>query len=72
MCPIGYEQTPKKPIDAYQMYDEISEFENWIIIGEISMCYPVFHVKKWEQIETDIECAFPAFFNIRKAEIGIQ
>ena len=30
----------------------------------------MFHVKKWKDIYTDINCAYPQFFNIRKAEEG--
>lgn len=70
-CPIGYENTPIHAIDAYKMNEEISQFESWIIIGEVSKCYPAFHVKKWEEIATDINCAFPKFFNIRKSELGV-
>lgn len=72
MCPIGFERTPAQPIDAYALMADISEFDTWIIIGEISKCYPCFHVKKWKDIVTDINCAFPQFFNIRKSEMGIQ
>ena len=72
MCPIGFERTPVQPIDAYSMMAEINEFDTWIIIGEISKCYPCFHTKKWKDIVTDINCAFPQFFNIRKSEMGIQ
>ena len=32
----------------------------------------MFHVKKWKDIYTDINCAYPQFFNIRKEEEGIQ
>lgn len=71
-CPIGYELTPTKPYDAYSAVNEICELDTWIIIGEVSKCYPVFHVKKWEDISTDISCAFPKYFNIRKSELGIQ
>jgi hypothetical protein len=39
---------------------------------EFSKCYPVFHVKKWEDIAIDISCAFPEYFNIRKSELGVQ
>lgn len=59
-------------MDAYRHTKDIDEFDTWIIIGEVSKCYPSFHVKKWEDIATDIDCAFPKFFNIRKSEIGIQ
>ena len=55
MCPIGFEMTPVAPIDAYAMMSDISEFETWIIVGEISKCYPSFHIKKWGDIVKDIE-----------------
>ena len=45
--------------------------KNWIIIGEISKNYPMFHVNKWDDIYTDINCAYPSFYNIRKTEDGI-
>jgi hypothetical protein len=57
---------------VYASIEEISEFDDWIIIGEVSKCYPCFHVKPWKQIYQDIDCAFPNFFNIRKAEQGVQ
>lgn len=71
-CPIGYEQTPTKAFDAYRESKDILELDTWVIIGEVSKCYPVFHIKKWDDIATDIGCAFPKFFNIRKPELGIQ
>ena len=72
MCPVGFERTPTKAYDAYSKTKDICEFDSWIIIGEVSKCYPVFHVKKWDDVATDIECAFPRFFNIRKSELGVQ
>ena len=72
MCPIGFEATPTKPIHAYSLTKDIEEFDHWIIIGEISKCYPSFHVKKWEQLVTDISCGFPDFYNIRKSDVGVQ
>ena len=65
MCPIGFEATPSFQHDAYKPNKEITEFRHWIIIGEISRMYPSFHVKPWEDIYTDIDCAFPSFYNIR-------
>jgi hypothetical protein len=70
-CPIGFEQTPSKAYQAYSQMKDIAELDTWIIIGEVSKCYPVFHVKKWEDVATDISCAFPKYFNIRKTELGI-
>ena len=71
MCPIGYEQTPTMPTDAYTPKENLYESSPWIIIGEISKMNPVFHVKPWNLIYTDIDCAFPRFFNIRKTELGV-
>ena len=34
--------------------------------------YPSFHIKTWEDIHTDIDCAFPRFMNIRKSDEGVQ
>lgn len=72
MCPIGFESTPNKPHLAYAKNEEIVEFEDWIIIGEVSKCFPVFHVKKWSEIVKDIDCQFPEYFNIRKSHLGVQ
>lgn len=72
MCPIGFESTPTKAHLAYANSKEINEFDDWIIIGEISKCYPVFHVKKWSEIALDINCQFPEYFNIRKNNLGVQ
>ena len=72
MCPIGFEATPSFQHDAYKPNKEITEFRHWIIIGEISRMYPSFHVKPWEDIYTDIDCAFPSFYNIRYSDQGVQ
>ena len=67
MCPIGFEKTPLKPQQAYEVLDtqKLEDFQTWIIIGDPSRKRPVFHVKKWEEIQTDISCAFPQFYQIR-------
>jgi hypothetical protein len=69
-CPLGFDLTPRHPHDAYS--SEVQDFETWIIIGEISKCYPVFHTKKWSDIITDLNTGYPEFFNIRKSELGVQ
>jgi hypothetical protein len=71
MCPIGFDNTPQKPWDAYKPSSEICEFTPWIIVGEISKCYPCFHTFKWDHIYEDIDCAFPRFMNIRKVALGV-
>jgi hypothetical protein len=72
MCPIGFEETPSKPYQAYAAKEEICETDDWIIIGEISKMYPCFHVRRWADIHLDISQAFPNFYNIRKPEAGVQ
>jgi len=72
MCPIGFESTPSKAHLAYSNMNEIAEFDEWIIIGEISKTSPVFHVRKWSEISLDINCQFPEYFNIRKNNLGIE
>lgn len=72
MCPVGFEINPTKPNQVYSPLCEISESDTWIIIGDISKCYPCFHIKQWKDINTDIDCQFPEFYNIRKPELGIQ
>ena len=37
MCPIGFEMTPNKPVDAYALNKDIAEFDTWIIIGELGV-----------------------------------
>ena len=67
--------TPSHPFDAYtKTLDEESVTDDslWLIIGEVSKCYPTFHVKAWRDIVTDLNTKFPQFFNLRKSELGIQ
>ncbi len=72
MCPIGFEVAPTKAWDAYSSRPEILEQDHWIIIGETSKCYPVFHVRKWEEIRMDIDNQNPQYYNIRKPQKGIM
>jgi hypothetical protein len=47
-------------------------FEDFVIVGEISFRFPVFHVFKWEDIQTDLNQQYPKFYDIRRVEQGIQ
>ncbi len=69
-CPIGFEITPTKPPNAYKVKEQIpeSEADHWIIIGEPSKCYPVFHVKKWDEVAMDISNQYPEYYNMRKPQ----
>lgn len=74
MCPVGFELASLMPSDAYKRLSEInpSEQEAFIIIAEASKAYPVFHVRKWDEIALDIDQQNPSYFNIRRPEQGIQ
>jgi len=73
-CPIGFEITPTKPYNAYKPKEEIpeTELDHWLIIGEPSKVYPMFHVKKWSEISMDISNQYPDYYNMRKPEKGIM
>jgi hypothetical protein len=73
-CPMGFELNPMCPPDTYKPLSDIRETEivPWIIIGEPSKAYPCFHVRKWSDIVTDIDCQNPRYFNIRHPERGVQ
>jgi hypothetical protein len=74
MCPIGFEIAPLIPSDAYKPLAAINpnELQPFIIIGEASKAYPIFHVKKWDEIALDIDQQNPYYYNIRKSEKGVQ
>ena len=42
---IGYESNPNLPIEAYLPAEELSDTEEWIVIGEISKKFAPFHIK---------------------------
>lgn len=74
MCPIGFELAPLVPCDAYKPLKDIkeSELQAFIIVGEASKAYPIFHIRKWDDIALDIDQQNPNYYNIRKPEMGIQ
>ncbi|KAL9965927.1 hypothetical protein ACROYT_G029794 [Oculina patagonica] len=71
-CPIGYDDSPVKAVDAYrvQLYED--EVETWILIGDPSCKYPSIHCKRWTDIETDLNNEAPLYLNIRQLHKGIQ
>ena len=71
--PLGYEECPNNPHECYKEINKGNKcVENWLIIGEISKKYPIFHLKKWEEIVTDISCSLPQYYNIRKPDLGVM
>ena len=74
MCPIGYEIASNYPPDAYKRLCDIpaSNIETFIIIAEASKAYPIFHIRKWDDVVLDISQQNPNYYNIRKPSQGIQ
>lgn len=70
-CPIGYEQVPKRPIDAYRVGLIPSEVNSWILIGEPSGKQSAIHSVKWDNIVKDLTCKSPQYFNIRHIHRGV-
>ena len=64
--------TPTSAFEAYAPLRDDMKTETWIIIGEVSKCYPCFHMKRWSEIVTDLSTGYPEFYNIRKSELGVQ
>lgn len=70
-CPIGYEDSPIKAVDAYraQLYED--EVKTWILIGDPSCKHPSIHCKSWADIQTDLNNEAPFYLNIRQLHKGI-
>lgn len=71
-CPIGYDDSPNKAVDAYRSQVDKDEVETWILIGDTSCKHPSIHCKRWSDIDTDLNNELPFFLNIRKLHEGIK
>nr|XP_039259820.1 basic immunoglobulin-like variable motif-containing protein isoform X2 [Styela clava] len=86
-CPIGYEDTPLNPTEAYlptHAFTSILERDStesltctipcttWFFIGEPSRCHPPIHCKKWCDILQDLHSESPYYFDIRQTHRGVQ
>lgn len=72
MVPIGFTEKPRARVDVYAPSLPPSAVEPSVIIAEVSGTKNVFHVKKWDDVATDIDCQAPYWFNIREAEAGVR
>ncbi|RUS75066.1 hypothetical protein EGW08_017172, partial [Elysia chlorotica] len=70
-CPIGYEDSPTHPQDAYRSVPDDKK-TSWILIGETSKMFPAIHCKKWEDICTDLNTEFPEYYDIRREWKGVR
>ncbi|XP_076817517.1 basic immunoglobulin-like variable motif-containing protein [Clavelina lepadiformis] len=87
-CPIGYEDTPQNPSEAYEgkriaavqedncvnpnNFDDAVKYETWVFIGEPSKKHPPMHCKRWTEILQDLHLESPSYYDIRRPEKGVQ
>lgn len=69
-CPIGFEDVPPSPAQAYSGL--VEDCDTWIMIGDPSRKHPSVHCKRWEDIVTDLNCQNPDYLDIRRLDKGIQ
>ncbi|CAD8150905.1 unnamed protein product [Paramecium octaurelia] len=71
-CPIGFECTPNKQVEAFADEIDYNDCQYWIIIAEPAKPYPMFTVRKWVDIAQDLELKYPQYMKIRKMNEGIK
>ncbi|KAL3846383.1 hypothetical protein ACJMK2_017447 [Sinanodonta woodiana] len=71
-CPIGFEDVPIRPINAYSGALPEDEVDTWILIGDPSRKHPSVHCKRWEDIKADLNSENPNYLDIRRLEKGVQ
>ncbi|XP_031552794.1 basic immunoglobulin-like variable motif-containing protein [Actinia tenebrosa] len=71
-CPVGYEETPTKSIDAYRTVLPKDQTINWILVCDPSSKHPAINSIRWSDIDTDLNCENPYHMNIRKLHNGVM
>ena len=73
-CPIGYEITPLKPLDAYKKLSEIPKenTELWIITNGTGKYDHSFVIKRWSNIVTDLQTCWPLYYDIKQIKDGAK
>jgi hypothetical protein len=72
MCPCGFDDTPIDPAHAYASSVDPADAVTWILIGDSSKTSRSLHCVKWKDMVTDLTSQMPNYFNIRKADEGVQ
>ena len=73
MVPIGYQDQARAPFDLMRPTLSSSETEMQLFIGDTSRGRnSAIHVKKFADVELDLTCKSPFYFNIRRSEEGVQ
>ena len=52
-CPVGYEIIPKGDYNEFEdcSSDLIGDSDMWMLIGEPSKCFPIFHTANWKEVD---------------------
>lgn len=74
ICPVGFEDTPLVPIDAYKSWDEIKKekLEMWILTASTQRFEPTFVIKRWKHIKESLTTEWPNFFDLDDHKKGVQ
>lgn len=73
-CPVGYEIIPKGDYNEFEdcSSDLIGDSDMWMLIGEPSKCFPIFHTANWKEVQMDLTTYFPNTYNIRRKQHGVR
>lgn len=66
LCPIGFENTPLVPLDAYKKLEEIdpTKMEMWIIFASPNKNQTPFVIKRWSDILTELRTKWPEYLDL--------
>lgn len=65
-CPIGYENTPLVPLDAYKKLNDIDsqKLELWLILASVLKTQAPFVIKRWSDIEKEMVSRWPQYLDL--------
>ena len=72
MVPVGYEEMPEKPEQAYKKELSESQLESWVIVADNSRKHQTFHCVRWADVDKDLQMENPNYLDIRNLGKGVQ
>ncbi|KAG2373914.1 hypothetical protein C9374_011579 [Naegleria lovaniensis] len=73
MVIMGFDESPTHPQHIYQSITNSEQVSNaWLLFGDNSKLQEPVECAKFSDVEKDLNCEAPYFFNIRHPEKGIQ
>ena len=66
LCPVGYEDTPLVPIDAYKRWQDIpkEKLEMWIMHCTTQRFDPTFAIKRWKHLVEHLTTEWPNYTDL--------